>query len=156
MPSVQGHGRRHVGGRQRLIGLLLEALRPQVQQWVEGRSRRGCRCFNPCHRGQGVLVWVGGKEGLRGVAVRQRGQREECNRGRRVHTGEDGVVMSGEGKGKVSARWRGAATKTSRPLEEALLLLTLLLSEVLLILEHLPTSGHINTLSCGAAERQSY
>lgn len=146
MPSVQGHGRRHVGGRERLIGLLLEALRPQVQQWVEGRRLWGCRCFSPCDWGQGVLVWVGGKEGLGGVAVRQRGQGEECNRGRRVHTGEDGVVMSGEGKGKVSAWWTGAATKASRSLEEALLLLTLLLSEVLLILEHLPTSGHIKKL----------
>lgn len=148
MSSVQGHGRRHVGGRERLIGLLLEALRPQVQQWVEGRSRWGRWCFYPRHRGQGVLVWVGGKEGLGGVAVRQRGQREERNRGGRVHTGEYGVVMSGEGQGKVSAGWRGAATKTSRPLEEALLLLTLLLSEVLLILKNLPTSGCIKKL-CG-------
>lgn len=55
-------------------------------------------------------------------------------------------MMSGEGKGEVSAGWRGAATESSRPLEETLLLLTLLLSEVLLILKHLPTTGHINRL----------
>lgn len=56
-------------------------------------------------------------------------------------------MMSGEGQGEVSAGRRGAATKASRPLEETLLLLTLLLSEFLLILKHLPTSGHINKLS---------
>lgn len=55
--------------------------------------------------------------------------------------------MSGEGEGEVSAGWRGAATETPRPLEETLLLFTLLLSEVLLVLKHLPTtSGHINKL----------
>lgn len=43
-------------------------------------------------------------------------------------------MMSGEGEGEVSAGRRGAATETSRPLEETLLLLTLLLSEVMLIL----------------------
>lgn len=88
MSSVQGHGCRHVGGSERLIGLLLEALCPQVQQWIEGRSWWGCRCFYPRQRGQGALVRVGGKEGLGGVAVGQRGQREECNGGRRVHAGE--------------------------------------------------------------------
>lgn len=88
MSSVQGHGRRHVGGRERLVGLLLEALRPQVQERVEGRSWRRRGCFDPRHRGHGVLVWVGGKKGLGGVAVGQRGQREECDGGRRVHAGE--------------------------------------------------------------------
>lgn len=138
-----------MGGRQRLVGLLLEALRPQVQERVEGRSRwRRHRGFDPRHRGQGVVVRVGGKQGFGGVAVGQRGQREECDGGRRVHAGERGVVMSGEREGEVSAGGRGAAAETSRPLEEALLLLTLLLSEVLLILEHLrTTSGHINKLS---------
>lgn len=144
MPSVHGHGCRHMGGRERLVGLLLEALCPQVQEWVEGRSWRCHRCFDPRHWCQGVIVWVGGKKGLGGVAVRQRRQREECDGGRRVQAGERRVVMSGEGQGEVSAGWRGAATETSRPLEETLLLLTLLLSEVLLILEHLTTTwGHI-------------
>lgn len=52
--------------------------------------------------------------------------------------------MSGEGEREVSAGWRGAATEASCPLEETLLLLTLLLSEVLLVLKHLrTTSAHI-------------
>lgn len=55
-------------------------------------------------------------------------------------------MMSGEGEGEVSAGWRGAATETSRPLEQTVLLLPLLLSEVLLILKHLTTSDHINML----------
>lgn len=138
--SVQGHGCRHVRGRKRLVGLLLKALRPQVQERVEGGSRGRRRRFEPRHGGQGVVVRVGGKEGLGGVAIRQRGQREECHRGRRVQTGERRVVMSGEGEGEVSAGWRGAATETSCPLEETFLLLTLLLSEVLLILENLMTT----------------
>lgn len=55
--------------------------------------------------------------------------------------------MSGEGEGEVSAGRRGAAAETPRPLEETLLLLALLLSEVLLILKHLTTaSGHVNEL----------
>lgn len=56
-------------------------------------------------------------------------------------------MMSGEGQGEVSAGWRGAATEASRPLEETLFFLTLLLFEVLLVLQHLKTtSGHINML----------
>ena len=56
-------------------------------------------------------------------------------------------MMSGEGEGEVSAGWRGAATEASRPLKETLLLLTLLLSEVVLVLKHLRTiSAHINML----------
>lgn len=145
--SVQGHGCGHVGGRERLVGLLLEALCPQVQQRVEGWGRYGRRRFDPHHRCQGELFGVGRKQGLGGVAVRQRGQGEESDGGRRVHAGERWVVMSGEGEGEVSAGRRGAATETSRSLEETLLLLTLLLSEVLLVLQHLrTTSGHIKSL----------
>jgi len=56
--------------------------------------------------------------------------------------------MSGEGQGEVSAGRGGAATETARPLEETLLFLTLLLSDLLLILKHLrATKGHINMLS---------
>lgn len=137
MSSVHGHGCRYMGGRERLVGLLLEALGPQVQQWVEGRRWGRRRCSDPSHRGEGIIVWVRGEEGLGGVAVRQRGQREQCYRGRRVQAGKRGVVVSGERQREVSAGWRGAATETSGPLEEAILLLTLLLSEVLLILKHL-------------------
>lgn len=69
VPSVHGHGCRHVSGCQRLIGLLLKALCPQVQQRVEGVSRRGRWGSGPRHGGQGVLLRVRGKEGLGGVAV---------------------------------------------------------------------------------------
>lgn len=54
-------------------------------------------------------------------------------------------MMPGERQGKVAAGWRGAAAESSRPLEQTLLLFTLLLSEVLLILEHL--YSHSNTRS---------
>lgn len=143
MPSVRGHGCRHVGGRQRLIGLLLEALGSQVQQRVEGRSRRGRWRLDPRQRGLWVVVGVGGEEGLGGVAVGQRGQREERDGGRRVHAGEDGVVVTGQGEGEVSTRRGGATTKASRALEESLLLFPLLFSEVLLVLEnlHAPDQG---------------
>lgn len=77
-----------MGGRERLVGLLLEALCPQVQQRVEGRGRRRRRRFDPRHRRHGELFGVGGKQGLGRVAVRQRGQREEGDGGRRVHAGE--------------------------------------------------------------------
>lgn len=140
MPSVRGHGRRHVGGRQRLIGLLLEALGSQVQQRVEGRSGRGRRRLDPRQRGLGVVVGVGGEQGLGGVAVGQRGQGEERDGGRRVHAGEDGVVVAGQGEGEVSTRRRGATTEASRALEESFLLLPLLFSKVLLVLENLHTS----------------
>lgn len=146
VPSVHGHGCRHVGGRQRLVGLLLKALCPQVQQRVEGVSRRGRWGFRPRHGGQGVLLRVRGKEGLGGVAVRQRGQGEEGDGGRGVRAGEHRLVVSGEGEGKVSAGRGGAAAEAPRPLEKAVFLLTLLVSEVLLILKDLPTSGHINQL----------
>lgn len=46
-------------------------------------------------------------------------------------------MVSGQGEGKIAAGRRGAAAESSRPLKETLLLLPLLLSEVLLILEHL-------------------
>lgn len=140
MPSVRGHGYRHVRGRERLIGLLLEALGSQVQQRVEGRSRRGRRRLDPRQRSLGEVVRVGGEEGLGGVAVGEGGQGEERDGGRRVHAGEDGVVVPRQGEGKVSTRRGGAATKTSRALEEALLLFTLLFSKVLLVLENLQIS----------------
>lgn len=54
--------------------------------------------------------------------------------------------MSGEGKGEVPAGRGGAAAEAARPLEKAVLLLTLLVSEVLLVLKHLPTSGRLNQL----------
>lgn len=49
--------------------------------------------------------------------------------------------MSGEGQREVPAGRGGAAAEAARPLEEAVLLLALLVSELLLILKHLPTSG---------------
>lgn len=55
-------------------------------------------------------------------------------------------MVSGEGEGEVSAGWGGAAAEAPRPLEKAVFLLTLLVSEVLLILKDLPTPGHINQL----------
>lgn len=45
--------------------------------------------------------------------------------------------MSGQGEGEISAGRRCAAAEASRPLKETLLLLTLLLFEVLLVLQHL-------------------
>lgn len=140
MPAVRSHGCRHVGRRQRLIGLLLEALGSQVQQRVEGRSRRGRRSLEPRQGRLGVVVGVGGEEGLGGVAVGQRGEGEERDGGRRVHARQDGVVVAGQGEGEVPTRRGGAATEASRALKEALLLLPLLLSEVLLVLENLRTS----------------
>ena len=148
MTSVQSHGCRHVGGRERLVGLLLEALGPQVQERVEGGSLRRRWRFDPGHRGHGILVGVRGEEGLGGVAVGQGGQREECYRGRRVHAGQPRVVMSGERQGEVSAGRRGAAPEAARPLEQTLLLLPLLFSEILLILKNLAvTSEQMNVLS---------
>lgn len=139
--SVGGHGCRHVGGGQGLVGLLLEALRPQVQQGVEGVGGRGRRGPRPRGGGQGVLVRVGGEQGLGGVAVRQRGQGQEGDGGRGVGAGERGLVVPGEGQGEVPAGGGGAAAEAPRPLEEPVLLLPLLVPEVLLVLEHLPTAG---------------